>query len=45
MNIIALIAMILQTQTGFIISPEEQIGIITMINLALRAITNEGIEV
>lgn len=43
-NILVLLAMILQTQTGFIISPEEEIAVITLINLVLRAITNQGIE-
>lgn len=43
-NILVLLAMILQTQTGFIISPEEEIAVVTLINLVLRAITNQGIE-
>lgn len=43
-NIIALAALIAQTQTGFIISPEEQVAVIVVINLILRFITNTGLE-
>jgi len=43
-NIIALAALIAQTQTGFIISPEEQVAMIVVINLILRFITNTGLE-
>lgn len=35
-NLIALVAYVLQTQIGFIISPEEQIAVIVVINLILR---------
>lgn len=43
-NVIALIAMLAQTQTGFIISPEEQIAIIAVINILLRVVTGQPIE-
>ncbi len=40
-NLIAIIAMIVQDKTGFVIPPEEQLTILGMINLILRAITKE----
>jgi hypothetical protein len=43
-NVIALIAMIVQANYGFIIAPEEQIAVITIVNLILRAITKTGLE-
>jgi len=43
-NVLALAALILQTQIGFIIDPEEQAGIIVVINLILRIFTGEGLE-
>ena len=42
-NIIALVAIIIQTQTGFVISPAEQAGILTVINMILRAVTSEPV--
>lgn len=42
-NIIALIALILQLQYGYIIGLEVQATILVLINLILRAITNENI--
>lgn len=42
-NAIALIAIIAQGATGFIIAPEAQAGLLVVINLILRAITNEGL--
>lgn len=44
-NIIALIAILAQTQHGFIIHPEEQAALLTIINLALRMITNTELEI
>ena len=42
-NTIALIALILQGQFGFVIEPEEQTAIIIVANLILRAFTNAEI--
>ena len=42
-NTLALIALILQGQFGFVIGPEEQAAIIIVANLILRAFTNTGI--
>ena len=42
-NTIALIALVLQGQFGFVIGAEEQAAIITVANLILRAFTNAGI--
>ena len=42
-NIIAVVALIFQTQFGFVISPEEQVAILGVINLILRAVTKEPI--
>lgn len=44
-NIVALIALLVQIQTKFIINPTEQMAIITIINLILRSITGSGLEV
>jgi hypothetical protein len=43
-NVVALAAMLIQANYGFIIAPEEQIAIITLVNLLLRAITKTGLE-
>lgn len=42
-NIIALTAMVIQTQTGFIITPELQAMALTVINLGVRAVTNQEV--
>lgn len=42
-NIIAFIAMLVQTQTGFVIGPEEQISILAVLNVILRFLTREEI--
>jgi hypothetical protein len=42
-NIIALIAIIVQMQTGSVISIETQAAIVTVVNIALRLITKEPI--
>jgi hypothetical protein len=39
-----LTAMIVQTQTGFIIAPEEQVGILAVVNLVLRIVTKEPLS-
>jgi len=43
-NLVALIALIVQTQTGFVITPEEQTAIVVVINMILRLVTKEKIE-
>lgn len=43
-NCIMMIAMVAQMQTGFIIAPEEQIGILAVANLILRIVTSSGLE-
>lgn len=43
-NIITLIALLAQTQMGFVISPEEQVALLAFVNLAMRAITTTGVE-
>ncbi len=43
-NIITIVALITQMQIGFVMEPEEQLGIIAVINLGLRAITSAGLE-
>jgi len=43
-NVITVVALIAQTQTGFIIAPDEQMGILAVINLALRVVTTSGLE-
>jgi len=40
-NLIALGAMIMQTQTGFIVTPEVQAMGLTLVNLAIRAVTKQ----
>lgn len=42
-NLIMVAALIAQMQYGFVIAPEEQIGILAVVNLILRATTNEGL--
>ena len=43
-NLIALIALIVQTQTRFVVTPEEQTAIVVVINMILRLVTKEKIE-
>jgi len=43
-NIIALMALIAQASTEFVIAPEEQAALIVIINLILRVITKEGLK-
>ena len=42
-NSIAIVAFVLQTQYGFVVSGEEQLALLAVINLLLRAITKEGL--
>ena len=43
-NTIALAAIVVQSQTGFVIPPEAQAGIITVLNGLLRFATTEPIQ-
>ena len=43
-NIIAIVAMIVQSRYNYIISPEAQMVVLAEINLVLRLITKEKIE-
>ena len=43
-NLVAAIALIAQLHFGFIVSPEEQLAILTLINLAVRIVTKEELE-
>lgn len=40
-NLIGLCALAIQSQTGFIITPELQSGLLVVINLGLRVVTKE----
>lgn len=40
-NIVALAGLIAQTQTGFILTPEIQAMALTLVNLAVRAVTKQ----
>lgn len=42
-NIIALVAIIVQMQTGFVVSVNEQAAILTVVNIVLRLVTKEAI--
>jgi len=44
-NFIALLALLIQAMSGFVVAPEEQAAIIVVINLILRAITKQGLSV
>ncbi len=43
-NLVMIIALVVQTQVGFAINAEEQIAVVAIINLGLRAITSSGLE-
>lgn len=43
-NVIAIGAILLQSQTGFVATPEMQMAVLAMINIALRAITKEPLD-
>lgn len=42
-NLIALAALGIQTQTGFVVTAELQTGLLVLINLGLRVVTKEEI--
>ena len=43
-NIIALLAVLLQMFTGEIVDMEAQVGVLAIINIILRLVTNQGLE-
>ena len=43
-NIIAVLVIVVQGLTGFVITPEAQAGILAILNLILRLQTEEAIE-
>ena len=42
-NVISLIVIIVQMQTGFVISVQEQAAILTVVNIVLRLVTKEAV--
>lgn len=44
MNVIAIAAIILQAEYGFVVSPELELAVLAGINLILRKYTNEGLS-
>lgn len=44
-NVIAIGAIIIQSHYGYIASPDTQIAILGLVNVALRSITGEGLDV
>jgi len=42
-NILAIVAIILQGKLGYTVSPEIQVAILALINIVLRAITKQEI--
>ena len=43
-NVIAILALLAQTQVGFIIDPEAQAALLAVANLVLRAVTKTPIS-
>lgn len=43
-NVLAIVAMIIQTQTGFVVSPEIQTTVLGLINVILRSITKDSVS-
>jgi len=43
-NVIAIAAIILQAEYGFVVSPELELAALGIINLILRKYTNEGLS-
>jgi len=43
-NILAIVALIIQTYTGFVFSPEAQVSVLGVLNILLRTITKAPIE-
>ena len=43
-NILAIIALVIQAQTGFVFSPEAQVSVLAVLNILLRVVTKAPIE-
>lgn len=43
-NILSIAAMLIQTQTGFVIDAEAEVAILAVINLVLRAVTKGAVS-
>lgn len=43
-NVLALLALLVQVKYGFVIDPVEQAAALTIVNLILRAVTGTGLE-
>jgi len=44
LNVIAIAAIILQAEYGFVVTPELELAALAVINLILRKYTNEGLK-
>lgn len=44
LNVLAVIALVLQNQYGFVLKPETQIAILGVINLILRIVTKSPVS-
>jgi len=44
-NVVAIAAIVAQGQFGYVLSPDVQIELLGIVNLGLRAITGEGLNV
>jgi low temperature requirement protein LtrA len=43
-NLLSVIALVVQTQTGFIVDAEAQVALLGVINLVLRAVTKSHLN-
>jgi|GEM_PF-2515275 len=43
-NILAVGAMVVQSQTGFVVGPEYQVAALSLVNMVLRAVTREPLD-
>lgn len=43
-NIIAIITIIIQGVFGYVISPEIQVAVLAIVNVIMRAVTNQGLS-
>lgn len=43
-NILSLAAIVIQTKTGYIVAPEIQASVLSLLNVGLRLITKEKID-
>jgi len=42
-NILAIVALIVQSQTSYVISPESQVSILAVVNVVLRLVTKSEV--